>query len=144
LIFNKRSRAFYSYRIVDKKPWGEKSAYIVEAVPASSGNRQFISGRFWVDETDYSILRTEIYQDSLRNFSDIEKMADKRQLEPYITIINEYDIVKKGVRFPSKLYYEEAYKDKKGRLMVQAVGNVVFKDYQFFTIETKVTEERQK
>jgi hypothetical protein len=143
LIFNKRSQAFYRYRIVDKKPWGEKNAYIVEAVPGSNQGRQFISGRFWVDETDYSILRTEIYQDSLRNFGDIEKMADKRQLEPYITIINEYDIVKKGVRFPSKLYYEEAYKDKRGKLMVQAVGNVLFKDYQFFTVETKVTEERQ-
>ena len=65
-------------------------------------------------------------------------------MAPRITIINEFEIVKKGVRFPSKLYYEEAYKDKRGRMVVQALGNVTFKDYQFFAIETHVTKEERK
>lgn len=54
------------------------------------------------------------------------------------------EAVTKGVRFPSKLYYEEAYQDKRGRMIVQSLGNVTFRDYQFFAIETRVTRETRE
>ena len=141
LIFDRGSQQVYRYEIIGKKDWKGKAVYIVEAVPKAGGKSGFVSGRFWVDEADFSILRTEIYQSSLRNFVEIQKFAGVRRLAPRITIINEYDIVTKGVRFPSKLYYEEAYQDKRGRMVVQSLGNVTFRDYQFFTIETQVTKE---
>lgn len=144
LVFNRRAQEFYRYEIIGKKEWKGKSVYVVEAVPRTAGNKGFVSGRFWVDEEDFSILRIEFYQTSVKNFDDIEKLAGEHQLAPKITIINEFEIVKKGVRFPSKLYYEEAYKDKQGRMAVQALGNVTFKDYQFFAIETRVTKEEQE
>ena len=144
LIFNRAAQAFYRYDIIGKREWKGKTVYIIEAVPRSSEGRGFVSGRFWVDAEDYSILRIEIYQNSLANFGEIQRLAGQHNVEPCITIINEYEIVKKGIRFPSKLYYEEAYKDKGGKLMVQSVGNVTFRDYQFFNIETKVTKEQRQ
>lgn len=144
LIFNRGSHERYRYEIVGLKEWKGKKVYIVEAVPKAAGVRGAVSGRFWVDEGDFSILRIETYQRSLVNFGDIEKLAGVHRLAPWITIINEYEIVKKGVRFPSKLYYEEAYKDKRDRMVVQALGNVTFKDYQFFSIESRVTKEERE
>lgn len=141
LIFDRGSQQVYRYEIISKKDWKGKPVYIVEAVPKAGGKSGFVSGRFWVDEVDFSIIRTEIYQSSLRNYGEIEKFAGVRRLEPRITIINEYDIVTKGVRFPSKLYYEEAYQDKRGRMVVESLGNVTFRDYQFFAVETRVTKE---
>jgi hypothetical protein len=140
LIFDRESQLVYHYTLIGKKDWKGKSVYIVEAVPKASKSG-FVSGRFWVDEGDFSILRIETYQNSLRNFGEIEKFAGVHQLEPRITIINEYDIVTKGVRFPSKLYYEEAYQDKRGRMVVESLGNVTFRDYQFFAVETRITQE---
>jgi hypothetical protein len=144
LIFNRSAQPFYRYEIIGKRDWKGKTVYIIEAVPKSSAKQGFVSGRFWVDQGDYSILRIEIYQKSLANFGEIQRLAGRHNVEPRITIINEYEIVKKGIRFPSKLYYEEAYRNKAGKLMVQSVGNVTFKDYRFFNIETKVTKEQQQ
>jgi hypothetical protein len=144
LIFNREAQKRYRYEIIGKKDWNGKQVYVVEAVPNAGENLGVISGRFWVDEADYSILKIEVYQRSLTNFGAIEKMAGEHHLEPRITIINEYDIVKKGVRFPGKLYYEEAYRDRQGRMVVQSMGNVTFKDYQFFVIEARVTKEERR
>ena len=144
LVFNRGAQQHYRYEIIGKKEWKGKGVYVVEAVPIAADKQGFVSGRFWVDEGDFSILRIEFYQTSLKNFGDIEKLAGVHRLAPRITIIHEFEIVKKGVRFPSKLYYEEAYKDSRGRMVVQALGNVTFKDYQFFAIETHVTKEERK
>jgi outer membrane lipoprotein-sorting protein len=138
-IFNKQSQPYYQYEIIGKRNWNNKHVLIVEAVPNSVQEQRFAAGRIWVDENDYSILRIEIYQQSIGNFAEIEQMAEKYRVQPRITIINEYGIVKNGIRFPSRVYYEEAYKDEKGKYMVQSRVNVSFSDYQFYTVETKVT-----
>jgi hypothetical protein len=138
-IFNKHLQPYYQYKIIGKRNRNNKNVLIVEAVPNSMQEQRFAAGRIWVDENDYSILRIEIYQQSIGNFAEIEQMAEKYQVEPRITIINEYDIVKNGIRFPSRVYYEEAYKDEKGKYMVQSQVNVTFSDYRFYTVETKVS-----
>jgi hypothetical protein len=137
--FNQHSQPYYQYRIIGKRTWHDKNALIVEATPNYEGDHRFASGKFWVDEKDYSILRIEIYQQSIKNFAEIEKMAEKYGVEPRLTIINEYDILKNGIRFPSRVYYEEAYKNKQGKLIIQSQAYVTFKDYRFFTVETKVS-----
>jgi hypothetical protein len=137
--FNQRSQPYYQYRIIGKRAWHDKNALIVEATPNYEGDHRFASGKFWVDEKDYSILRIEIYQQSIKNFAEIEKMAEKHGVEPRLTIINEYDILKNGIRFPSRVYYEEAYKNKQGKLIIRSQAYVTFKDYRFFTVETKVS-----
>jgi hypothetical protein len=137
--FNQRSQPYYQYRIIGKRTWHDKNALIVEVTPNYEGDHRFASGKFWVDEKDYSILRIEIYQQSIKNFAEIEKMAEKHGVEPRLTIINEYDILKNGIRFPSRVYYEEAYKNRKGKLIIQSQAYVTFKDYRFFTVETKVS-----
>jgi hypothetical protein len=138
-IFNKEAQPYYQYEIIGKRTWKDRNVLIVEAVPNSPLERRFAAGRIWVDEADYSIQRIEIYQQSIGNFDEIEKMAEKYQVEPHITIINEYNFVKNGIRFPGKIYYEEAYKDETGKLMIQSRVSVTFSDYQFYTVETKVT-----
>jgi hypothetical protein len=142
LIFNRKNQQFYNYRILGKQEWHGKNVLMVEAVPRAEGERRFVSGKFWVNEDDYNIIRIEIYQQSLQNFGEIDEMARKHNVEPRITIINEYDIVKRGIRFPSKVYYEEAFKNKKGRMIVQSRANITFSDYRFFTVESRVTQKK--
>ncbi len=40
--------------------------------------------------------------------------------------------------------FVEEYRDKRGRMVVQLLGNVTFRDYQFFAIETRVTQEARE
>jgi len=65
-------------------------------------------------------------------------MADKHKVTPRITIINEYDVVKNGVRFPSRVYYEEAYKGARDTVIIQSQAAVIFKDYKFYDVKTDV------
>ncbi|MCP4213122.1 MAG: hypothetical protein GY765_00630, partial [bacterium] len=141
LIFSRSAQGFYNYKIVNKRKWHGKDVLIIEVTPKPGKKQSLVNGRFWVDAQDYSLLRIETYQKSLKNFDKIRKMATSHHLMPYITIINEFDILKRGIRFPSKIYCEEAYKDKKGRLSVQSLANVIFKDYRFFNISTNLVKE---
>ncbi|MCP4216807.1 MAG: hypothetical protein GY765_19305 [bacterium] len=145
LVLSERYQPFYNYQLVDKRERRGKEILIIEVSPkptAHSQNIPLMSGRFWVDADDYSILRIETYQKSLRNFSHIAKTAKEKQLEPYITIINEFEIIKRGIRFPSKIYCEEAYKNKQGKIFVQSIAAVTFKDYKFFNIAADVLKEK--
>ncbi|MCP4215827.1 MAG: hypothetical protein GY765_14335 [bacterium] len=144
LIFTAGAQVFYNYKIVDKRKWHDKEVLVIEVTPKPGKKQSLVNGRFWVDAKDYSLLRIETYQKSLKNFDKIRKMAKSHRLIPYITIINEFDILKRGIRFPSKVYCEEAYKDKKGRLSVQSLSNVIFKDYRFFNISTNLIKAEGK
>lgn len=141
-MLGQRSQAYYHYRLLGRKLHKERNVLIIEAIPKPGIKDQVVAGQFWVDEADFSVVRIVVYQNSLKNYDQIKNMAQKQHVKPQITIIHEYDIVKKGVRFPSKLYYEEAYKDNRGNMHVQTMGNVTFKDYKFFTIETRVTQDK--
>lgn len=137
-MFNRRSQPYYQYEIIGKRRWNNRNALIVEAVPNSEGDPRFAAGRIWVDEKDYSILRIEIYQQSIQNFEEIAKMAGKHKVTPCITIINEYEVVKSGIRFPSRVYYEEAYKGARDTVIIQSQAAVIFTDYKFYNVSTDV------
>lgn len=137
-MFNRRSQPYYQYEIIGKRRWNQRNALIVEAVPNSEGDPRFAAGRIWVDEKDFSILRIEIYQQSIKNFEEIAQMADKHKVTPRITIINEYDVVKNGIRFPSRVYYEEAYKGARDTVIIQSQAAVTFKDYKFYNVKTDI------
>jgi len=136
--FQLNSRSLYNYRIVNKRSWHGENVWIIEALLKDRmKSANLLQGRFWVNENDFSIVRIEFLQQSLFNFEDILAEAKRNGAEPEISIILEYDYLKNGIRFPSKLFYEEAYRQGE-RLYIRSSLDVTLNDYIFYKVESKV------
>ena len=65
-------------------------------------------------------------------------MSKKRRIKPIITVIHDYGIKKKGLRFPSKTIFEESY-IALGSGKFRASRTIIsYDEYRFFTVDVKV------
>lgn len=145
-IFSGFGDAFNNYRIIKEETLNGEEAIVIEAVPRSSDKRiypsgdqpTYLHGKIWVKKNDFSILRIEWNPKVIRDFKYTEELAKKYNAEHSITIISEYKFEKKGIRFPSRLFVEEAYIDQYGNKFIRSETNIIYKDYKFFMVETEV------
>jgi hypothetical protein len=49
-----------------------------------------------------------------------------------------HDPPKNGIRFPSRLFVEEAYISAWGRAFVRSETAVVYRNFRFFTVEVEI------
>jgi hypothetical protein len=138
----------------------------LEAKPKPNIKIKYLYGKLWINSRDGSILKIEWTQQSLQNIERVNKMARSLGAQARIKFASEYGFEKSGLRFPSRYYVEERYffpssrkfilVDKKGwlkhtrPLLVGAQKELLFsrvtvnyRDYRFFTVETKVIEIRE-
>lgn len=120
---------------------GEKTV-VIEATPGSTAREPHPYGRIWIKESDGSVLKIVWDQRSLGNFRSIEEWAAKHDAEPLVTAYSEFRFEKNGLRFPNRIYMEQAYIRKNGRKSVFSESSVLYKDYKFFTVETEIKYDR--
>jgi hypothetical protein len=128
----------HDYRIDGEESHDGKTVLVIEAVTKPSLDRPHCFGRIWVREDDGSVVKIAWDQTSVGNFAQVEAEARRLEAEPRLTSITEYDVVKNGIRFPSRDTTEEAYVLKTGRALVKSQTTIVYADYKFFTVETDV------
>ncbi len=145
-LFSGFGEDFNDFRIIKEEIFNEDNAIVIEAVPKDSYSRMlpaglqpsYLYGKIWVKKDDFSILRIEWSPKVIRDFKNIEELAKKYGAEPCITIISEYKYEKKGIRFPSRFFVEEAYIDRNGRIFIRSETEIIYKDYKFFIVETEI------
>jgi len=120
--------------VVDKE-----KTFLIEASPAGPPEPDLLYGKVWVREKDFAIVKIEWDQRGLGNFGKVKQMAEMigHGAEPRISIICLYGIEKNGIRFPDRLTTREDYDSKIGLFRVSET-TVVYRDYKFFLVETKV------
>jgi hypothetical protein len=129
---------YHDYKIIkEEKIKGEK-AIVIEAVAKPSFKLDHLSGKVWIRKNDFSILKIEWNQESIKNYEQIEEFANKFKLKPRIKLVSEYGFEKNGIRFPNRYFIEEAYSGRISNNIIRSKKNVIYKDYKFFTVETKV------
>jgi len=129
---------FYDYRIVNEEKYKRRKAIVIEAVPKFGFDLEHLYGKIWVSKDDFSILKIEWNPQSMENYKEIEKVAKELGMTPQITLTAEYAFEKNEIRFPSEYSVKEVYVDSRKRKMVKSKTRVVYRDYKFFTVETKV------
>ena len=129
---------FHEYKIVKEAKFKGEKVIILEAVPKYGFKLNQLSGKIWVKKSDFSILKTEWNQQSIENYDKIEELAKELNAKPLITLVSEYAFEKKGIRFPSKYSIKEVYILRKGKRFLRSRKTVIYKDYQFFTVETDI------
>ncbi len=75
----------------------------------------------------------------MRNFEIIEKRAERIKATPLITFISEFGFEKNKIRFPNKYSVEEIYIYRRsGRRFRRSITTVIYDNYKFFIVDTKV------
>ncbi len=136
-LLSKQRQQYYDYKIIEEKKFKGEEALIIEAVPISLHTLSLIYGKIWIRKSDFGILKIEWEQTSIEKYERIEKRAKALKAKPRITIITEYSFDKKGIRFPSKNSFKEGY-IRMGRKFLLSETTVEYKNYKFFTVETKI------
>jgi hypothetical protein len=138
-LFGENGRRKHNYRILDTVKMDGQEVLVIEAAPKDTSPNYNPSGNIWLRKADGVILKIEWDKRSLFGFKDVQALAEERGLVPMLTLVSEYGIEKDGVRFPSRVYFEEAYFRKKAK-KTQGVSKVTikYKDYKFFSVDGDV------
>lgn len=135
-LLSKEKQPYQNYRIVGKKKLWGKEAVIIEAVPRPGVTLDHSWGKIWVSKDDYSILKIEWDQRSIKGIGLLPENIE-------IYMATEYKFEKNGIRFPSQFTLEENEVShrkyvvgRKHKFRMTEIM-VTYKDYKFFTVETE-------
>jgi hypothetical protein len=137
-LLGKARQPEFDYRIADEKSEAGEKVLLVDAVPKPAFADARCNGRIWILEKDASIVRIEWEQTSVGNYQALRETARLLDAEPSLVSVTVYDIVKNGVRFPSRDTTEEFYLRKNGKTFLRSRTTIAYKGYKFFTVETDV------
>ena len=137
-LLSREQQKNYEYKIRKEVVYKREKAVVLEASPKFPQEYNALYGKIWIRKKDFAILKIEWNQESLRNFEEIEKIAEGLNAKPRITFISEYGFEKNKIRFPNKYSVEEAYILRVGLRFIRSKTIVVYDNYKFFTVDTKV------
>lgn len=165
-LLSRPQQSYFAYQLLGKDKFQGNECLILEARPKPGIKIKYLYGKLWIRERDGSILKIEWTQQSLQNIETVNKIPQSLGAQARIKFASEYGFEKSGLRFPSHYYVEERYffpspskfiiVDKEGwqkhtrplligpqkELLFSRV-TVRYRDYRFFTVETKVIEIRE-
>jgi len=139
-LLGREQQKNYEYKILKNVTHKKEKAVILEALPKFPGEFNTLYGKIWIRKKDFAILKIEWEQESLENFEIIEKLAERLRATPLITVISEFGFEKNKIRFPNKYSVEEMYIHLRrgGRRSLRSETTVVYDNYKFFIVDTKV------
>ena len=137
-IFAESSQPFYDYKIAGRDKIQKRPAVIIDVTPKPDApETRNLYGKAWIDAATGDILKIQWSEKRVNHYEITLKRAEQYERKPRLTIRSEFQVEKNGIRFPSKLFVEEAYVSKGGLVFVRSETNVTYKDFKFFTVETE-------
>ncbi len=138
-IFRKSYQAEYDYTIVGSDKFERKPVIIVDAKPKPDApEANTLYGKAWIDPVTGNIMKIEYSEKRIGHYEVFEMRGKKYDRTPRVMQRAEFSVEKNGVRFPSKLFVEEAYLNQRGRAFVRSETTVVYKNFKFFTVEVDI------
>jgi hypothetical protein len=129
---------YYNYKIVGEDEVNGLPAVVLNVVPKPGYKMDFLFGKVWFDQNDFSVLKVEWSPQRIGNYAVFESLGVKYKSESHITIISEFLVEKNGIRFPNSFFLEEAYINKKGKKFIRSETKVTYRGFKFFTVEVEV------
>jgi len=138
-IFGERFQPDYDYKIIGEDKINGRQVIIIDAVPKPEApDTKNLYGKAWVDAETSDILKIEWSEKRIGRYDIFERRGERCKRKPRLTLHSEFQIEKNGIRFPSSMFIEEAYINKRGRAFVRSETTVIYKDFKFFTVEVEV------
>jgi hypothetical protein len=139
-LFSSYWQRFFDYRIAGKDKIHGEEAVVIEVTPKLGLEFENLYGKAWVRKSDFSVLKIEYNQKSMKDYEELRAWAEKSNLVPDITIVTEFAFEKNGIRFPSRCSTSESYRriDRPEFKYNKSKLTITYSNYQFFTVETEV------
>ncbi len=138
-LFSPRILNEYDYSIAGTDKFDRKPVVIVEAVPRIEALEAMnLYGKAWIDPATGDILKIEWNEKRVGNYEIFEARGKRYDRTPRITLRSEFSAEKNGIRFPTKLFIEEAYLNKRGRAFIRSETTIIYTDFKFFTVEVEI------
>jgi len=137
-FFGREWHAAYDYEFVKQDRVNGREAYVIKATPKVPIEGKPNYGTLWVDKADWSVIKMEVEDQSLAGFEKILAVAKSRGLKPVLTTVHEFGVLKNGLRFPSRIVFNEKYSGSKKSGFSESKTEIRYENYRFFTVETKV------
>ena len=137
-LLGKDQQLHYDYEIQKEKKFKGDKCYVIDIIPKPNERSDYLFGKAWVRQSDYSIVKIEWEQRSMSGFERLEKEVKKMGVRPQITFISEYAFEKNGIRFPSRYHVKEEYVYPRRGKEIKSEITVVYKNYKFFIVETEI------
>ena len=137
-IFAEGSQPYYDYKIVGKDKIKKRPAVIIDVTPKPDApEARSLYGQAWIDTATGDILKIQWSERRVNHYEITLKRAEQYDRKPRLTIRTDFQVEKNGIRFPSKLFIEEAYVSDGGLVFVRSKTDVTYKDFKFFTVATE-------
>lgn len=128
---------FFTYRIEGREKVGLLDSIVISAVPNGTSDENNNTGKIWINEKDFSVLKIEWDPKSIAEYSE-EIESSVGELKRGLKWTVYYAVVKNGVRFPSKQVVEEVLITPLGKNHPKYSAEVVYEQYKFFIVETEI------
>jgi hypothetical protein len=125
---------YFNYEIVGKDEINGKKTIVIDAAPTEEREENYYSGKIWVDENDYSILKIEWVPKYIEGYEEDVTGGIKRT----VSWAAFYEFEKNGVRFPSRQLIEEYLITEAGKEYPNNLTTINYDNYKFFQVEVDV------
>lgn len=148
-LAGKKNQRHYRYTILEHiaRPGGD--ILVIEAKPKHKSAKNRNHGKLWVHSKTGSVLRIEVDEKSIPGYSDMQTFARKYGATAELKVNHYYDMLRKGLRYPSKTEFIESYygganlqrKFENGRY-VRSHTTFQYKNYSFFDVQVEYRLEK--
>jgi len=138
-LFGERFQPNYVFSVVAVDRTGKNTVLVVDAKPKpGTPQSRNLYGQARIDAVTGDILKIDWSDDRVGHFDVFQKRGELYKRKPRLTIRSEFSAEKNGIRFPSRLYVEEAYLKDSGKPFIRSKTDIIYKDFKFFTVEFEV------
>lgn len=130
-------QSHFTYEIVGIEDIEGRRTVIINAIPKEVREENYYSGKIWVAENDFSILKIEWDPNYIKGYEE-EVSSAAGTLKRTLSWVVYYEVEKNGVRFPSRQLIEEIYKTIEDKQHPKYTLSIVYDKYKFFTVEYEV------
>ncbi len=139
-LLGERFQPDYDYTVIGHDKIGKTKVLVIDAHPKPGApESRNLYGKAWIDPVTADILRIDWSDSRVGRFDVFKKRGEHYKRTPRLNIRSEFSAEKNGIRFPSRLYIEEAYLNDAGRAVVRSKTDVRYKDFKFFKVAVEVT-----
>ena len=137
-LLKRAHQPYFKYAVVGEESNPEGKAIIIEALPDPSEEEYRPFGKIWVRKSDFAILKIDYNQRSIKSLYSENQGHWREKGEPQFELTSEFEVEKNGIRFPSRVVFQEVTVDKSGKKNVRSRAEVTYRDYKFFTVTVDV------
>ncbi len=133
---------FHHYSIVKEENIKGENFVVIDTFPLEHLKDNHLFGKIWVSETDGSILKIIYCPKSMGSSDRFVKTEEKYGAKADVLFCAEFEVFKRGIRFPSRYRINETYVFPDGKRFLRYKMDSKLNKYLFFTVGTEIIDQK--